>query len=95
SALEIVQEFPAAIRAHLARRLAARKAGPPPDLSPTEREIWMALDPADSRAVEDLAQITRLGVSALVSALLALEVKGLIQVLPGPRYIRGDWTGPA
>jgi DNA processing protein len=93
SALDIVQEFPARVRAAVARRLAARRRGPPPDLTATEREIWEALDPSDPRDVDTLALRTGLGVTELVSGLLGLEIRGLARALPGARYIQGDWTG--
>jgi DNA processing protein len=93
TALEIVEEFPAAVRDLVARRLAVRQVGPPPDLSMVEKELWMELDPGEARGVDDLARATGLGVTELVAALLGLEIRGLARALPGPRYIRGGWTG--
>jgi DNA processing protein len=93
SPLDILREFPAELQAAVARRLETRGSGPPPGLTPTEREIWEALDPAEPREAERLAKTTGLGVTALVSALLGLEIRGLARALPGARYIRGGWTG--
>jgi hypothetical protein len=56
-------------------------------------EIWEALDPVEPREAEFLARATGLGVTALVSAVLGLEIRGLARALPGARYIRGGWTG--
>jgi DNA processing protein len=93
SALDIVQEFPAEVRAQVARRLAARRAGPPPDLAPDEMELWESLDTAEPREVDALAAATGLGVARLVSALLGLELRGLVRALPGARYVRTGWEG--
>jgi len=93
SPLDILREFPTELQATVARRLEARGSGPPPGLTPTEREIWEALDPAEPREAERLAKTTGLGGTALVSALLGLEIRGLAKALPGARYIRGGWTG--
>jgi DNA processing protein len=93
SVLEVVEELPAALRDRVARRLAARRAGPPPDLTPAERLAWEALDPAQPRTTEEVALATGLGVAALLSALLGLEMRQLALSLPGSRYLRGDWTG--
>ncbi len=93
TARDIVEEFPAAVRGLVARRLAVRRSGPPPDLTPAEGEVWKELDPAEPRGVDALAAATGLGVTDLVAALLGLEIRGLAQALPGGRYIRGGWTG--
>lgn len=89
SAADVVDEFPADIMRRVARRIAARLEAPPPDLEPAALEVWNALDPADSRSIDDLARRTGLAVPALVSALLELELRSLARAFPGPRYARG------
>jgi DNA processing protein len=89
SAADVVEEFPADIIRRIARRLASRRQTPPPDLEPTAREVWNALDPAVSSSIDDLARHTGLAIPALVSALLGLELRGLARAFPGPRYGRG------
>ncbi|MFQ5669302.1 MAG: DNA-processing protein DprA [Acidobacteriota bacterium] len=92
-ALDIVQNFPAALRDKVARRLARPRKEAPPDLSRPEREIWDALDASVPQDSDQLAARTGLAVTDLVSSLVGLEIRELIRALPGGRYIRKDWTG--
>ena len=89
SAADVVDEFPAEIVRRVARRIATRLKTPPPGLDSAAREVWDALDPANSRSIDDLARHTGLAIPALVSALLGLELRGLARAFPGPRYTRG------
>jgi len=51
------------------------------------RRVWTALE-AGSVDVEDLAGAVGAAPGPLASALLELELAGLVQKLPGPRYAR-------
>ena len=93
TALDVVEQFPATVRAAMIRRAEKRQQGPPQGLNGDETILWQALDPADPKGLEHLTRKTGLGVSAMAAALLGLEMRGLARSLPGPRYVRGGWTG--
>ncbi len=56
------------------------------------RRIWAALQDGDS-AIDDISKAVGTEPGAVAAALLELELAGLIQRLPGPRYARarGGW----
>jgi DNA processing protein len=53
----------------------------------TQRRLWEALAGA-TRSVDELAQQLGLGVPALSTALMQLEMKKAVRRLPGNRYER-------
>jgi DNA processing protein len=60
---------------------------PEPDASELARRIWAALEPG-ACDVDDLAAQLGAAPAALAAALLELELTGIIERLPGPRYAR-------
>ncbi|HET7461521.1 MAG TPA: DNA-processing protein DprA [Longimicrobium sp.] len=60
---------------------------PPPDLVPDEAKVYAALA-ADPRHVDDLAQATGMAPSKVLAALLGLELRELVESLPGKQYRR-------
>jgi DNA processing protein len=60
---------------------------PDPGASELARRIWDGLA-AGARAVDDLADELGAAPAALAVALLELELAGLVERLPGPRYAR-------
>ncbi len=70
----------------LASRLARE---PEPSASELARRIWAALERGESE-IEDLAATVGAAPGALASALLELELAGLVRRLPGPRYARAS-----
>ncbi len=63
-------------------------AGPPPGLDETQRRVWDFLAEG-VRTLDEMAQQLGLGVPALSTALLVLEMKKAVRRLPGSRYERG------
>jgi DNA processing protein len=53
------------------------------------RRVWTALE-VGAVDVEDLADAVEAAPAALASALLELELAGLVEKLPGPRYVRAS-----
>ncbi len=62
---------------------------PEPEASVLARRVWAVLD---SGAVDVEALASRLAASpgSLAAALLELELCGLVEKLPGPRYVRAS-----
>jgi DNA processing protein len=75
-------------KANTQRQLSySASTGPPPDLDATQLQVWEFL--ADGpRAGDEIARQVSLGVSALSSVLLTLEMKRVLRRLPGNRYER-------
>lgn len=59
----------------------------PTDLSPEEARVWEALGPEPVH-VDELAQAAGLAPSSALAALLGLELRGVVQSLPGKQYRR-------
>lgn len=60
---------------------------PPPDLVPDEAKVHAALA-AEPRHVDDLAEATGMAPSNVLAALLGLELRELVESLPGKQYRR-------
>lgn len=60
----------------------------PADLSPHERAIFRLLSTDAPQQIDTLADATKLSITQLTSALLALEMRELIRALPGKSFIR-------
>ncbi|HSU15085.1 DNA-processing protein DprA [Longimicrobium sp.] len=60
---------------------------PPADLAPDEAKVYAALT-ADPRPVDDIAAAAELAPSNVLAALLGLELRELVESLPGKQYRR-------
>lgn len=60
----------------------------PPDLSEHERAVFKLLSTDTPRQIDTLAEDTKLSITQLTSALLALEMRELIRALPGMCFVR-------
>ena len=58
-----------------------------PPMSDAERRVLGRLSPARGTGIETLATACGLPAGALMSALLELELRGLVRQVPGPRFI--------
>jgi DNA processing protein len=58
-----------------------------PPMSDAERRVLERLSPARGTGIETLAAACGLPAGALMSALLELELRGLVRQVPGPRFI--------
>jgi len=60
----------------------------PPDLSEHERVVFKLLSTDTPQQIDTLAEGTKLSITQLTSALLALEMRELIRALPGMCFVR-------
>jgi DNA processing protein len=60
----------------------------PHDLTAQERAVWELLSTDEAAHIDALAEESRLSIPELTSALLALEMRELIQQLPGKCFVR-------
>jgi DNA processing protein len=60
----------------------------PPDLSDHERAVFKLLSTDTPQQIDTLAEGTKLSITQLTSALLALEMRELIRALPGMCFVR-------
>jgi DNA processing protein len=60
----------------------------PPDLSEPERAVFKLLSTDTPLQIDTLAEGTKLSITQLTSALLALEMRELIRALPGMCFVR-------
>jgi DNA processing protein len=60
----------------------------PPDLSEHERVVFKVLSTDTPQQIDTLAEGTKLSITQLTSALLALEMRELIRALPGMCFVR-------
>jgi DNA processing protein len=60
----------------------------PPDLSEQERAVFKLLSTDTPQQIDTLAEGTKLSITQLTSALLALEMRELIRALPGMCFVR-------
>lgn len=60
----------------------------PADLSPNERTVWALLSTDDSTHIDVLLESSRLSFGDLNNALVSLDIRDLIRVLPGKHYAR-------
>jgi len=94
---DVVSELPSDIAAAiLPPRLDDRRAKdsiremelPPADLDENELKIWPHLRPDESIHIDDLLEASGLSFGELNNALVSLDIKELIHVLPGRFYAR-------
>jgi len=60
----------------------------PADMTDNERKVWDALTADESTHIDVLLEATELSFGDLNSALVALDIRDLIRVLPGKHYAR-------
>ncbi len=60
----------------------------PADLSENERKIWTLLSPDEPAHIDGLLELSGLSFGDLNSALVGLDIRDLIRVLPGKNYAR-------
>jgi DNA processing protein len=95
---DVAGELPAEIAAQLLpppSRKSKKKGGlvdqlnlSPPDLSEHERVVFKLLSTDTPQQIDTLAEGTKLSITQLTSALLALEMRELIRALPGMCFVR-------
>ena len=60
----------------------------PSDLNPIEKKVWSILKPDEATHIDSLLESSGLTFGDLNSALVALDIRDLIRVLPGKHYAR-------
>ena len=90
---ELPSEISAAILPPTIEKQKAWNASPEPELIPAdmnanERKIWEQLKPDDATHIDTLLEISGLSFGDLNTALVALDIRDLIRVLPGKNYAR-------
>jgi DNA processing protein len=60
----------------------------PPDLTDSELAVFKLLSTDTPKQIDALAEVTRLSITQLTSALLTLEMRELIRALPGKCFVR-------
>ena len=94
---DVVTELPSEIAAAIlppkiekasTRAAASNKDAMPADLSDHERKIWPLLPVDDSVHIDALLEESGLSFGDLNSALVGLDIRDLIRVLPGKNYAR-------
>ena len=63
------------------------QSAPPPDLTPDERTVFDAIE-APSSHIDTIVRTTQLPISQVSSVLLMLELKGIVQQLPGKQFTK-------
>lgn len=63
------------------------QSAPPPGLTPDERTVFDAIE-APSSHIDTIVRTTQLPISQVSSVLLMLELKGVIQQLPGKQFTK-------
>jgi DNA processing protein len=81
---DVLRELPEEDR----RMLAAREKTPPPVLPDDAAAVLAALSAEEPKDADALALEARLDAARLSSALVALELEGLVETLPGARFVR-------
>ena len=61
---------------------------PPPDLTPDEKTVFDAIETPSSH-IDTIVRTTQLPISQVSSVLLMLELKGIVQQLPGKQFTKG------
>jgi len=93
---DIVSELPSEIAARiLPPKIEEKKNGKssqqevvPADLSDLEHKVWSLLAPDDATHIDILLETSGLSFGDLNSALVGLDIKDLIRVLPGKHYAK-------
>lgn len=60
----------------------------PADLNANERKVWLLLTPDDATHIDILLETSGLSFGELNNALVSLDIRDLIRVLPGKNYAR-------
>ena len=63
------------------------QSAPPPDLTPDERTVFDAIE-APSSHIDTIVRTTQLPISKVSSVLLMLELKDIVQQLPGKQFTK-------
>ena len=93
---ESSQEFPAEM--HNTKLASTRppsevqqpvQSPPPPDLTPDEKTVFNAIE-FPSTHIDAIVRATQLPISQVSSVLLMLELKGIIQQLPGKQFAKSN-----
>lgn len=66
-----------------------RQITPPPDLTPDEKTIFDAIEEPSSH-IDTIVRTTQLPIGQVSSLLLMLELKGVVQQLPGKQFTKND-----
>jgi predicted Rossmann fold nucleotide-binding protein DprA/Smf involved in DNA uptake len=61
---------------------------PPPDLDPNEAKVWSLLSADEPVQIDSLLASSGMSFGDLNSALVALDIRDMIRVLPGKNYAR-------
>ncbi len=92
---DVVAELPSDIAAAILppkpEKRASSSAQPtlmPADLSDHERTVWSQLSAEEPTHIDDLLEKTELSFGDLNSALVSMDIRDLIRVLPGKHYAR-------
>ena len=86
SPLEKDNSKPAATQ-HPSKAQQPVQSAPPPDLTPDERTVFDAIGVPSSH-IDTIVRTTQLPISQVSSVLLMLELKGIIQQLPGKQFTK-------
>ena len=89
---DVVEELPTPIRAELvpvettdgAQRASLVEAS----LAPAEKTLYALLEVDSSKHVDELVEQSKMNSSEVLSALFELEMKGLVQQLPGKQFLK-------
>lgn len=89
---DVIEELPTPIRAELvpvettdgSQRASLVEAS----LAPAEKTLYALLQVDASRHVDELVEQSRMNSSEVLSALFELEMKGLVQQLPGKQFVK-------
>ncbi len=65
------------------------QSAPPPDLTPDEKTIFDAIESPSSH-IDTIVRTTQLPINQVSSLLLMLELKGIIQQLPGKQFAKAS-----
>lgn len=80
--------LPPKVDAKAGDQMSLPAAEPPADLSPNERTVWALLSPDDSTHIDVLLESSHLSFGDLNNALVSLDIRDMIRVLPGKHYAR-------
>jgi DNA processing protein len=89
---DVVEELPTAIRAELlpieTTTAEERASLLEASLSPTERTLYNLLGTDEARHVDELLESSGLSSSEVLATLFELEMKGVVQQLPGKQFLK-------
>ena len=89
---DVVEELPTPIRAQLVpvetTDSAQRASLAEQNLEPAEKALYAMLEVDSARHVDDLVEHSGMSSSEVLSALFELEMKGLVQQLPGKQFLK-------